>query len=81
MLVFEELFLLWSVICTISRSITTASDTTTHLDEFEGFLEKYCKEEEVETDLLEKTSCFDIEISFERLEMSEVEEECDTHNE
>lgn len=78
MLVFGELFLFS---CTASRSFTATSDTATALDELESFLEKYSKEEKVETDLLEKTSCFDVEISFERFEMSELEEDSNTHNE
>jgi hypothetical protein len=77
-LVIEKLFLFS---CATSRSFIATSDTTTALDKLESFLEKYSKEEEVETDLFEKTCCLDVEISFEWFEMSELEEKCDTHNE
>jgi len=43
-------------------------------------LKEYCEKEQIETDLFEKTSCLDVEISFVRFEMSELEEESDTHN-
>jgi hypothetical protein len=74
----RELFLFWSFCC--AASSVTASHTTPALDEFKCFLKEYSEEEKVETDLFEKTSCLDVEISFERFEMSELEEESDTHN-
>lgn len=74
----RELFLFWSFCCAAS-SVTT-SHTTPALDELECFLKEYCEEEEIETDLFEKTSCLHVEISLERFEVSELEEESNTHN-